>query len=219
MYTDMLSTGIPPRQLVAKSEKFERMISRRVEAQLDDFKDQFLTNRDYPTLELIKKELLNRGIPESTISYQICDFSETLVIQYEDCRFDFTRALFPSYKSKSVQLLIPRLKFWSTLDFSHEEIADFVLAIINWLPIHKMIVDNAEVELKKIELICQVGMTFLQSISDKLSQKGFSCYVTRDFDNETAKLHIEYGNGISCKYKINLLDDFQEKILEITNRL
>ena len=57
MYTDMLSTGIPPRQLVAKSEKFERMISRRVEAQLDDFKDQFLTNRDYPTLELIKKEL------------------------------------------------------------------------------------------------------------------------------------------------------------------
>jgi hypothetical protein len=83
----------------------------------------------------------------------------------------------------------------------------------------RMIADNAEVELKKIELICQVGMTFLQSISDKLSQKGFSCYVTRDFDNETAKLHIEYGNGISCKYKINLLDNFQEKILEITNRL
>jgi hypothetical protein len=215
----MLSTGILPRGFVSTSVKLERIISKRVEAHLDDLKDQYLTIHAHPTLEQVKKELLDLGIPESTISYQICDFSETLVIQYEDCRFDFTRALFPSYKSKSVQLLIPRLKFWSTLDFSHEEIADFVLAIINWLPIHKMIVDNAEVELKKIELICQVGMTFLQSISDKLSQKGFSCYVTRDFDNETAKLHIEYGNGISCKYKINLLDNFQEKILEITNRL
>ncbi|MBO5815474.1 MAG: hypothetical protein J6R30_05105 [Bacteroidales bacterium] len=215
----MLSTGILPRGFISTSEKLERIISRRVEAYLDDIKDQYLTIHAHPTLEQVKKELLDRGIPESTISYQICDFSETLVIQYEDCRFDFTRALFPSYKSKSVQLLIPRLKFWSTVDFSHEEIADFVLAIINWLPIYKMIVDNAEVELKKIELICQVGMTFLHSISERLRQKGINSYVTQNFDEETANMQIEYGNGISCKYKINLLDNFQEKILEITNRL
>lgn len=185
--------------------------------QLNDFKNQYLTNRDYPTLELIKKELLDRGIPESTISYQICDFSETLVIQHDQCRFDFTRALFPSYKSKSIQLQIPKLQFWSTLDFKHEEISDFVIAIVNWLPMYQTIIDDSEVQLRKIELICQVGMTFLHSISERLTQKGINSYVTQNFDEETANMQIEYGNGISCNYKINLLDNFQERFLEINN--
>lgn len=219
MHTHMLSTRIPPIPLVSKAEKLERMISRRVKSQLDDFKDKYLRNRDHPTLELVKNELISRGILESSISYQICDFSETLVIQQDQCRFDFTRALFPSYKSKSIQLLIPKLQFWSTLDFKHEEISDFVIAIVNWLPMYQTIIDDSEVQLRKIELICQVGMTFLHSISERLTQKGINSYVTQNFDDETANMQIEYGDGISCKYKINLLDNFQEKILEITNRL
>ena len=84
---------------------------------------------------------------------------------------------------------------------------------------YQTILDDSEVQLRKIELICQVGMTFLHSISERLTQKGINSYVTQNFDDETANMQIEYGDGISCKYKINLLDNFQEKILEITNRL
>jgi hypothetical protein len=133
---------------------------------------------------------------------------------------EFHRALFPKNRDNAILLTITELKIWERLKFSAENIADFTDAILAWIPEYEQIVVNAEVELRKIQKICEIGKNFLETIAAKLCQKGLDSQVMHSFDGETiVVLRISYGKGIVCEFEINLLEEFQEKIVEITDRL
>ena len=202
------------------SQKKERIITREVNKFFDESNKRYLLNPGEASLAQVKELLLRKGISESDMEYQICDFSETLRFSLGSYSFELSRALFPKKRDHSILLTISEILIWKRLEYSAENIADYVKAIIDWLPEYESIVANAEVELMKIQKICEIGMAFLQTISDKLCRNGLDSYVLQSFKSEEyATFSISYGNGINCEYKINLLEDFQEKIVEITDRL
>lgn len=129
-------------------------------------------------------------------------------------------ALFPKKKNNHIRLHIKELVFVGALQYSAEDIADLTMDIIGWLPEYENMLDNAQVELKKNELICQLGMTFLQTVAEDISGKGLVCHIWESFEAEnTAHLSIQHGNGITCEYKIDLLSDFQQKLIDIVAKI
>lgn len=203
-----------------ESRRKEELISREVNMFLAESEEKFLQNSAQSSIAEVKQQLLDRGVYVSDMEYQICDFSETLRFSLGSYHFELSRALFPKKRDHSILLTISEIIIWKRLEYSAENIADYVKAIIDWLPEYESIVANAEVELMKIQKICEIGMAFLQTISDKLCRNGLDSYVLQSFKSEEyATFSISYGNGINCEYKINLLEDFQEKIVEITDRL
>ena len=218
----MLSTRPSGFRLISTRESVrkEEFISREVDKFLAESKGKFLHNSAQSSLAEVKELLLDRGVSASDMEYQICDFSEILRFSLESYSFELSRALFPKRRDHSILLTNNEIPIWERLEYSAENIADYIKAIIDWIPDYESIVANAEVELKKIQKICEIGMTFLNTISEKLSKNGFYSIVWQSHnEKELAILRISYGSGITCKYEINLLEDFQEKIVEITDRL
>ena len=202
------------------SQKKERILTRQVNKFFDESNKRYLLNPGEASLAQVKELLLRKGISESDMEYQICDFSETLTLVSGEYSIEFSRALFPKNRDHRIQLNIRKIDIWKRLEFSAENIADLTKAIVDWLPTYESIVADAELELKRILKICEIGMTYLQTLSDKLSQHGYNIELWQESENEeTAVFKIIYGNGIRCHYTINLLEDFQEKFLEITEQL
>lgn len=202
------------------SERVSRIVMKEVDKFFDDTKQRYLSEQAEASLAQVKEQLLRRGITESEMEYQICDFSETLTLVSGEHTLAFSRPLFPKDRAHTIKFKISNMEVWKTLQYSAENIAEYTKAIIDWIPNYKSIVANAEVEVKRIQKICEIGMAFLQTLSEKLCQHGLKSHVYQSFDGkDCAIFRISYGSGISCEYQINLLDDFQEKFLEITDRL
>jgi hypothetical protein len=202
------------------SQKKERIITREVNKFFDKSNKRYLLNPGEASLAQVKELLLRKGISESDMEYLICDFSETLTLVSGEYSIKFSRALFPKNRDNAILLTITELKICERLKYSAENIADFTHAIIAWIPEYEQIVVNAEVELQKIQKICEIGKNFLETIAAKLCQKGLDSQVMHSFEGETiVVLRISYGKGIVCEFEINLLEEFQEKIVEITDRL
>ena len=202
------------------SQRIDDILSRQVDAFLNDAKQRCSPVMSDVSLAQVKDELCRRGVTETDMVYRKCDFSESLQLEYGAYLFDFTRALFPKKKNNHIRLHIKELVFVGALQYSAEDIADLTMDIIGWLPEYENMLDNAQVELKKNELICQLGMTFLQTVAEDISGKGLVCHVWESFEIEnTALLSIQHGNGITCEYKIDLLSDFQQKLLDIVVKI
>ena len=201
-------------------QRIEDIVTKEIKLFIDDARLKYLHDKDEPSLSEVKEMLVDRGVSESDMEYLICDFSETLTVIAGKHRMEFHRALFPKNRDNSILLTITELKIWERLKFSAENIADFTHAILAWIPEYEQIVVNAEVELRKIQKICKIGKNFLETIAAKLCQKGLDSQVMHSFEGETiVVLRISYGKGIVCEFEINLLEKFQEKIVEITDRL
>lgn len=201
-------------------QRIEDIVTKEVKQFIEDAKLRYLHDRAEPLLSEVKEMLVDRGVSESDMEYLVCDFSETLTVISGNHRIEFHRALFPKNRDNAILLTITELKIWERLKFSGENIADFTHAILAWIPEYEQIVVNAEVELRKIQKICEIGKNLLETIAAKLCQKGLDSQVMHSFEGETiVVLRISYGNGIVCEFEINLLEEFQEKIVEITDRL
>lgn len=201
-------------------QRMEGIVTKEVKLFIEDVRLKYLHDNADPSLSEVKEMLVDRGVSESDMEYLICDFSETLIVISGKHRMEFHRALFPKNRDKAILLTITELKICERLKFSAENIADFTQAIIDWIPAYDTIVANAEVELRKIQKICEIGKNFLETIAAKLCQKGLDSQVMHSFEGETTVfLRISYGKGIVCEFEINLLEEFQEKIVEITDRL
>ena len=201
-------------------QRIEDIVTKEVKLFIEDARLKYLHDKAEPSLSEVKEMLVDRGVSESDMEYLICDFSETLTLKPGKHRMEFHRALFPKNRDNAILLTITELKIRERLKFSAENIADFTQAIIDWIPAYDTIVANAEVELRKIQKICEIGKNFLETIAAKLCQKGLDSQVMHSFEGETiVVLRISYGKGIVCEFEINLLEEFQEKIVEITDRL
>ena len=201
-------------------QRIEDIVIKKVKLFIEDARLKYLHDKDEPSLSQVKEMLVDRGVSESDMEYLICDFSETLTVIAGKHRMEFHRALFPKNRDNAIHLTITELKIRERLKFSAENIADFTDAILAWIPEYEQIVVNAEVEFRKIQKICEIGKNFLETIAAKLCQKGLDSQVMHSFDGETiVVLRISYGKGIVCEFEINLLEEFQEKIVEITDRL
>lgn len=201
-------------------QRIENIITKEVKLFIEDARLKYLHDKAEPSLSEVKEMLVDRGVSESDMEYLICDFSETLTVISGNHRIEFHRALFPKNRDNAILLTITELKIWERLKFSAENIADFTHAILAWIPEYEQIVVNAEVEFRKIQKICEIGKNFLETIAAKLCQKGMDSQVMHSFEGETiVVLRISYGKGIVCEFEINLLEEFQEKIVEITDRL
>jgi hypothetical protein len=201
-------------------QRIEDIVTKEVKQFIEDAKLRYLHDRAEPLLSEVKEMLVDRGVSESDMEYLVCDFSETLTVISGKHRMEFHRALFPKNRDNAILLTITELKIWERLKFSAENIAYFTHAILAWIPEYEQIVVNAEVELRKILKICEIGKNFLETIAAELCQKGLDSQVMHSFEGETiVVLRISYGNGIVCEFEINLLEEFQEKIVEITDRL
>lgn len=201
-------------------QRIEDIVTKEVKRFIEDARLKYLHDKAEPSLSEVKEMLVDRGVSESDMEYLICDFSETLTVISGKHRMEFHRALFPKNRDNSIHLTITELKIWEWLKFSAENIADFTHAILAWIPEYELIVVNAEVEFRKIQKICEIGKNFLETIAAKLCQKGLDSQVMHSFEGETiVVLRISYGKGIVCEFEINLLEEFQEKIVEIADRL
>lgn len=201
-------------------QRIENIITKEVKLFIEDARLKYLHDKAEPSLSEVKEMLVDRGVSESDMEYLICDFSETLTVISGNHRIEFHRALFPKNRDNAILLTITELKIWERLKFSAENIADLTHAILAWIPEYEQIVVNAEVEFRKIQKICEIGKNFLETIATKLCQKGMDSQVMHSFEGETiVVLRISYGKGIVCEFEINLLEEFQEKIVEITDRL
>lgn len=201
-------------------QRIEDIVTKEVKLFIEDARLKYLHDKAEPSLSEVKDMLVDRGVSESDMEYLICDFSETLTVKSGKHRMEFHRALFPKNRDNAILLTITELKIWERFKFSAENIADFTHAILAWIPEYEQIVVNAEVEIRKIQKICEIGKNFLEAIAAKLSQKGLDSQVMHSFEGETiVVLRISYGKGIVCEFEINLLEEFQEKIVEITDRL
>lgn len=201
-------------------QRIEDIVTKEVKRFIEDARLKYLHDKAETSLSEVKEMLVDRGVSESDMEYLICDFSETLTVKSGKYRMEFHRALFPKNRDSAILLTITELKIWERLKFSAENIADFTHAILAWIPEYEQIVVNAEVEFRKIQKICEIGKNFLETIAAKLCQKGLDSQVMHSFEGETiVVLRISYGKGIVCEFEINLLEEFQEKIVEITDRL
>lgn len=201
-------------------QRIEDIVTKEVKQFIEDAKLRYLHDRAEPLLSEVKEMLVDRGVSESDLEYLVCDFSETLTVISGKHRMEFHRALFPKNRDNAILFTITEFKIWERLKFSAENIADFTHAILEWIPEYEQIVVNAEVEFRKIQKICEIGKNFLETIAAKLCQKGLDSQVMHSFEGETiVVLRISYGKGIVCEFEINLLEEFQEKIVEITDRL
>lgn len=219
----MLPTATLRRGILLPSsdqQRIENIIAKEVKLFIEDARLKYLHDKAEPSLSEVKEMLVDRGVSELDMEYLICDFSETLTVKSGKHRMEFHRALFPKNRDNAILLTITELKIWERLKFSAENIAYFTHAILAWIPEYEQIVVNAEVEFRKIQKICEIGKNFLETIAAKLCQKGLDSQVMHSFDGETiVVLRISYGKGIVCEFEINLLEEFQEKIVEITDRL
>lgn len=202
----------------------QQIINDAVSAQVDVFLKE--ARQAYPTRDIevslvqVKEELSKRGVMESDMEYHICDFNESLQLRHGTYVLDFSRALFPKNMDSHIRLDIKELAHIGMLKYSAENIADLSMSIIEWIPEYEKIRINAHVENEKNKLICKLGMTFLKTIAELVSKKGLKCDVYESYTKENlAMLDIDYGNGISCTYTVDLLSDFQQKLTDIVEKL
>lgn len=171
----------------------------------------------------IRDDLMFKGISQEKMYYMINDFREELVVKLDNGIFNLTIPLFPKTKrGRWISLTVRSCEVDTTLPTSSspESIADFILAIEQWIPEYMAIEERVTTEEKQRKMAYDIAYdVFSRTILEMLKEKGYSCETVHLGYDNLVSVNIRVSEVFSINLQVNLLEDFIVQVSKIVQAL
>lgn len=174
------------------------------------------------TLKEVHDALIEKGVDPNMMSHQTNDFRDILEVKAHNALITLGIPLFPRNKGKSIDFSVNCNEIHELLDLysTPESIADYLIAISDWLPEYMSIEERLMAEEKQRRMACDIALDLLKkTMGEKLSKKGYQHEIFHWEGNDDASLKITYGDSIRMTFEVNLLNDFLSDLTGIIDSL
>lgn len=207
--------GIAYKILQEKKDKADKAIRKFIKKHLQsgDFRC---------TLKEVHDALIERGIDPNIMSHQTNDFRDILEVKDHNALITLSIPLFPRNKGKSIDFSVNSNEIHEFLDLysTPESVADYLIAVSDWLPEYMSIGERLMAEEKQRRMACDIALDLLnKTMGEKLSSKGYQYDISHWVGNDDASLMISYGDSIRMTIQVNLLKDFLSDLTRIIDCL
>lgn len=190
----------------------------------DRFDKEYITFRDSAcTLIEVRDELIIRGVKESSLMHNVNDFSDRLEITIKEIIYKLDIPLFPkSNARRAIGLTTVNMGLCHNFEItsSPSGIAEFIIALSDWMPEYLSIEELIIGEEKKKNIACDIALDLLKKkFDDILTAKGYQYEINRFGGSNIATLSISIGTALIMSFRIELLDDFLFQLTRIIESL
>lgn len=190
----------------------------------DRFDKEYITFRDSAcTLIEVRDELIIRGVKESGLMHNVNDFSDRLEITIKEIIYKLDIPLFPkSNARRAIGLTTVNLGLCHNFEItsSPSGIAEFIIALSDWMPEYLSIEERIIAEDKQRRIACEIAIDLLRkTIGEVIEKKGYDYSVTNWEQSNKANLRINFCEAFSMSIEVNLLEDFLIKLSRVIESL
>ena len=201
--------------------KEKRNLSKKA---LERFEKEHITSRDSAcTLIEVRDELITMGVAESCLKHCINDFSDKLETTINNVVYQLDIPLFPRRKAgRCIGLTTGKLGLHHNFGItsSPAAIAEFIIALSEWMPEYLSIDERIAGEEKKKNIACSIAMDLLKkTFDDILTKKGYQYDINRFGGSNIATLTISIDKALAMTFRIDLLNDFLVQLIRIIESL
>ena len=201
--------------------KEQRNISKKA---LERFHQDYVTSRDTAcTLIEVRDELIARGVAESSLSHAVGNFSDKLEVSINQIVYELNIPLFPKRKAgRGIDLHTGKIgvKHDFEITTSPASIAEFLIALSDWMPEYLSIEERITGEEIKKNIACDIAMDLLKKkFDDILAIKGYQYDIDRPRGSNIAILTISIDKAVTMIFRIDLLEDFLVQLTRIIEAL
>lgn len=174
------------------------------------------------TLAQVRDALIDRGVAPGCCEHSVNDFRDDLHVNIRDVRYNLNIPLFPQKRSgRTIKFdaLQNELHHRFEIQTAPEGIAEFILAVSEWIPEYYDIEERMMAEEKQRKMACDIALDALKTtIGQKLAAKGYAYDIMPDYDNK-ASLRIIVSDIFNMTFVVNLLEDFLEQVSGVVDSL
>lgn len=175
------------------------------------------------TLLEVRNELIARGVGESCLKHSLDDFSDKLEITINDIAYNLEIPCFPKRKSgRAIGLTtgLPGLRHHFGITSSPAGIAQFIIALTEWMPEYLSIEERITSEEKKKKIACDMALDLVKKMCDNiLTPKGYQHDIKSYFGSNVAMLRINFDKALTMTLRIDLLEDFLDQLIRVIESL
>ena len=166
---------------------------------------------DDTSIKAIYDALIDRDIDKTSITQTSSQIRDILNIKLEKHEFSISYIVFPKgngRKEFSFSVAQTEISQYIPLNNTPESIADFILAVRDYLPEYCEIEKKVMVREKQNRIARELAMDLLQkNICNIAVEKGYESDVIGSIYNDNAQVMIHVSNAIKIKIDVNLLDE------------
>lgn len=174
------------------------------------------------TLVEVRDALIRKGMDPSMTEYCVNDFRELLEVRVHNAIIELSIPLFPRNKGRYIHFSVNRNENHESLKLSSvpESVADFLLAVFNWLPEYSAIEERLIAEERKRRIAYNIALDLLEkTIGEILSKKGYLYDISHWDGSHKAVLIIYAGDSFIMSFEVDLLKDFINGLARVVNSL
>ena len=171
----------------------------------------------------VRDALISKGVSQDRITHSATEYLDHLEVKINGVTFKLDIPLFPKKrKGRSIRFASIEHHFHQELELKSvpEGVADFILAVADWVPEYLMIEERITNEEKQRKLACEIALDLLKKTLGKmLDDKGYEQNVIwRDHENR-ASIKIIVSEIFQISLEINLMEDFLGQVTRIVEAL
>ena len=175
------------------------------------------------TMAEVRDALISKGVSQDRITHSATEYLDHLEVKINGVTFKLDIPLFPKKrKGRSIRFASIEHHFHQELELKSvpEGVADFILAVADWVPEYLMIEERITNEEKQRKLACEIALDLLKKTLGKmLDDKGYEHNVIwRDHENR-ASIKIIVSEIFQISLEINLIEDFLGQVTRIVEAL
>ena len=174
------------------------------------------------SLAEVRDALIRKGVREERLTHDINDLREHMEMRSGDTVLELYHPLFPKDKSETIRFTVSKIMLSNPIEAKSapEGVADFILAVEEWLPEYYMIEEQILAAEKQRTLACDIALDLLRrTIGEKLEQKGYKYDLRRIRNTGKANIQIRISKILNMSFEIDLMGDFLDQITGIIDSL
>ena len=198
----------------------QRIQSRKV---LKELASAHLRSSERCSLQEIYDVLIRRGFDEQNLELVTCDIRDRLIIKIGTETFHIKHRMFPNQRDlQEISISVNDHEIDTSIPAAStpESIADLIQAIYDWIPEYCTIKENILAEEQQKKIARKIALDLLKrSVGDRLTEKGYDFEISGSEIYDNAQVKISVCKAFSMDLKVNLMEDFLDKILEVVDSL
>ena len=188
------------------------------------FADKHTVKRDEEcTMAEVRDDLISKGVNQESITYSTTEYLDHLEVRINGATYTLDIPLFPKKrKGRSIRFASIENHFHQELELKSvpEGVADFILAVVAWIPEYLMIEERMLAEEKQRKLACGIALDLLKKrLGQILDDKGYEHNVIWREYEDRAKIRITVSEIFQISLEVNLLEDFLGQVTQIVESL
>ena len=202
-------------------QKIHRQQYEQTRRAFKSFKETYLVTGKSAELENLDRILTERD-SSYVIEHIETSITDHLKVSMNGIEIELDKPLFPKRKNPYISINIPSIAIREQIEstYTPESIADFLVAVKDWVPEYLSIEENVMIQEKQRQMACTMSFDLMKRrIGPILESKSYHYDLIGPDYNNKASLRITVSEALIITLEVNLLEDFLNQVVKYVESL